>query len=231
MDSITRIGTERHWAGRMNLHVDTLPYAQLSFSLSGEDAVLAQHFKRRIHNNKPGIYVDLGCAMPVQISNTYLFYCHGWRGVCVDLNPKHAPYWASARPEDAFVNAVVSNETTTAHIFEHASNEGMLRIGTSEMPPSPEFRHVGQATPLSLADILAAKLKPGTVVDFFSIDVEGAELSVLKSNDWNRWKPAVILVECEGYSPSEQEPEAIAYLRTLGYSVSGNIGANVFLSL
>ncbi len=231
MDSITRIGTERHWAGHMNLHVDTLPYAQLSFSLSGEDAVLAQYFKRRIRSNKPGIYVDIGCAMPVQISNTYWFYCHGWRGVCVDLNPKHAPYWASARPEDAFVNAVVSDETVTTHIFEHTSNEGMLRIGTTETPPSAEFLRVGQAEPIRLADILAAKLKPGTTVDFFSIDVEGAELSVLKSNDWSRWKPAIILVECEDYSPTGPEPEAISYLRTLGYSVSANIGLNVFLSL
>ena len=36
---------------------------------------------------------------------------------------------------------------------------------------------------------------PDQPIDFFSIDVEGLDLSVLKSNNWNRYRPTYILAE------------------------------------
>ena len=175
MDSIARIGTQHHWAGHQKVHLDALPFAQLSFSLAGEDVVLAHHFKKRIKKNQPGIYVDIGCAMPVQISNTYLFYCYGWRGICIDLNSKHTMSWASARPEDSFINASVSDKPGDAYVFAHTSNEGMARIAFSSDLPGPDCTLAGRAPTVRLSDILAAKLKPGIAaklkpgieVDFF----------------------------------------------------------------
>jgi hypothetical protein len=32
-------------------------------------------------------------------------------------------------------------------------------------------------------------------IDFLSIDVEGADLEVLQTNDWNKYVPKVILIE------------------------------------
>lgn len=34
--------------------------------------------------NKPGIYLDIGCRLPVKHSNTYLLEQRGWGGVCID---------------------------------------------------------------------------------------------------------------------------------------------------
>lgn len=48
----------------------------------------------------------------------------------------------------------------------------------------------------SLEEILHKYLPAGQVIDFLTIDVEGFELEVLKSNDWKLFKPEYVVVEC-----------------------------------
>jgi len=47
-----------------------------------------------------------------------------------------------------------------------------------------------------LKDILAEHLpKDQNTIDFLSVDVEGYDLPVLESNNWNTYRPKVVLVE------------------------------------
>jgi len=55
------------------MHENSLKYANLYFSRDGEDAALQSVFKRRIHDQRPGVYVDIGCLHPMASSNTYFF--------------------------------------------------------------------------------------------------------------------------------------------------------------
>ena len=59
------------------------------------------------------------------------------------------------------------------------------------------------------------------VVDFLSLDVEGAELSVLKSVDWDRRHFVVMLIE-NNYGTSEVEQ----FLRTKGYRKAETLGCD-----
>ena len=54
-----------------------------------------------------------------------------------------------------------------------------------------------------LAAVLAEHLAPGTVIDLLTIDAEGWDLRVLRSNDWARFRPTVVLVESGGDSLEE----------------------------
>ena len=38
-------------------------------------------------------------------------------------------------------------------------------------------------------------IRDSTHIDFLSIDVEGLDFAVLKSNDWARFRPTLVLVE------------------------------------
>lgn len=53
---------------------------------------------------------------------------------------------------------------------------------------------------------------PTTHVHLLSVDVEDAYLDVLRSNDWDSYRPTVVIVEEDNDSPSD-------YLRSLGYQV------------
>ena len=66
---------ERWWQLRGLLHG--------SFSQHGEDRLLLEYF-----HGKPGTYVDVGANYPVKISNTYLLYRNGWRGLTVEPIPR-----------------------------------------------------------------------------------------------------------------------------------------------
>jgi hypothetical protein len=47
----------------------------------------------------------------------------------------------------------------------------------------------------SLKSILDEYLPSGTEIDLLSVDAEGVDEMVLLSNDWNRYRPKVIIVE------------------------------------
>ena len=52
---------------------------------------------------------------------------------------------------------------------------------------------VVKAMPLS--SVLDIHLPRGKSIDFLDVDVEGADLEVLKSNDWDKYRPRYIMVE------------------------------------
>ena len=51
-----------------------------------------------------------------------------------------------------------------------------------------------------LSKLLEEYLPAGTHIDFMSIDVEGYDLEVLKSNDWRRFRPECVLVEAYNFN-------------------------------
>ena len=48
-----------------------------SYAWAGEDAIAFSLLR-----GATGSYVDVGAHLPMRASNTYLFYEHGWSGVC-----------------------------------------------------------------------------------------------------------------------------------------------------
>jgi hypothetical protein len=71
-------------------------------------------------------------------------------------------------------------------------------------------------------------------LDFFDIDVEGFDLEVLKTNDWELYRPRFILIETDLEIKEDINSEIVKYLESLGYNliaksiISGNLG-NLFL--
>ena len=60
-------------------------------------------------------------------------------------------------------------------------------------------------------------------VNLFSLDVEGAELVVLKTIDWSSTKFDVLLVELDGKNGTKDD-EVRALLRARGYTRVGRTG-------
>ncbi len=61
----------------------------------------------------------------------------------------------------------------------------------------------------------------GETVDFCTVDTEGMDLKVLKSNDWTKYRPRVLCVEAvvvAGSAADVKEEETVAnFLSTVGY--------------
>ncbi|WP_199906121.1 FkbM family methyltransferase [Campylobacter concisus] len=67
-------------------------------------------------------------------------------------------------------------------------------------------------------------------IDFLSVDVEGLDLMVLRSNNFEKYKPKIVLIEILGNSFSEIENNKIAdHLNQYGYSIFTETINTVFL--
>jgi hypothetical protein len=80
-----------------------------------------------------------------------------------------------------------------------------------------------------LADVLNKNLAFGRHIDLLTIDVEGLDIDVLKSNDWKKYRPKVILIESDIYSNLNiLENETFCFLISKNYCLDYISGVSLF---
>lgn len=198
----------------------------ISFSKSGEDMQLKQLLKFK----KKGVYVDIGCWDPVKASNSYYFYLRGWKGICIDPNPKMKELYAKKRKSDIFINKAVGlgNETLTYYMLEEAlSSMNTLDYSfIKQHDLDSKIVDKKQIQTVSLKSILEKHLEEGEIIDFLDIDVEGFDLEVLQSNDWNKFRPKIILVESDMDLKNDLQSKITKYLDEREYRPIGKMLIN-----
>jgi FkbM family methyltransferase len=193
---------------------------QESYAQEGEDLVLARIFNAK----KDGFYVDVGAHHPIRFSNTYLLYLRGWRGLNIDAVPNSMEEFRRVRPRDINVECLVSSsdESQTFYVLSEPAlstvSEKLARQRSCEDPSHSITRTIA-LTPRRLASILDEFLPPGQMIDLLNVDVEGLDLEVLQSNDWTRYRPAVVLAEVLATTPTDQD-DIVRYLREKGYRMT-----------
>ena len=72
----------------------------------------------------------------------------------------------------------------------------------------------------TLASVLREYVPKGQGIDFLSIDVEGHDLEVLQSMDWEEFRPELVLVEQELSALDELSSSKItSFMKSVGYDV------------
>lgn len=193
-----------------------------SFAQEGEDLVLSRLFES-LH---PGqrFYVDVGAHHPFRFSNTMHFYLAGWRGINIEPNPALSLLFTKYRPRDINLCAGVSDCSGTLKYWKF--NEPALNTFDSETMEKILREHReyvlngSEEIPVfTLAEILDRHMPAGTGIDFLSVDVEGFDLKVLKSNNWPKYRPKVVLFEDRGLTLDGLSSSAgHQYLTSLGYT-------------
>ncbi len=207
-------------------------YAYSSFAQLGEDMILNGYF----HDKKTGFYVDVGASHPYIYSNTYKFYLKGWKGINIDANPGTKKIFDALRPKDINIESGVSLTPGEMDFYTFENNVfNTLDRQTAELHCKEHLisiREVVKIKTRTLADILDACLPPAQKIDFMSIDVEGLDMEVLMSNNWEKYKPEVLAVECIYQDNDDiREMETAVYLKKLGYSFFANTINTFFFSL
>ena len=194
-------------------------YINVSFSRSGDDIQLM----KLINNNSSGVYVDIGSWHPVKASNTYFFYLRNWRGICIDPNPTLALSYKKLRPKDTFINAGIGNSDKQLDyfMFEESSMNTFSQNFINDNNLQSKIVKKIQVPIFSLKEVLDKNLKKGERLDFFDVDVEGFDLEVLKTNDWDLYRPKVIVVESDGSIKNDVISEIVKYLETKNYKLIG----------
>lgn len=190
-----------------------------SYSQEGEDLIL----KRIFDGKSSGFFVDVGAHHPIRFSNTYLFYKLGWRGVNIDAMPKSMIPFCAQRPGDINLEYPISEdeEILDFFIFNEPALNTFSKSFAEEKNGFKNFKILNKIKlRTSRLDFLLEKfLPPQTKIDFLNIDVEGFDLKVLKSNNWNKYRPSIILVESQSkFIDDIMESEVYFYLKEREYN-------------
>lgn len=206
---------------------DVKAVAQLCYSQEGESLILDRLFD----SQDTGFYVDIGAHHPKRFSNTYALYKRGWRGINIDPTPGLRELFKAARPEDVFMEAAVLS-TEDAHNFymfaEPALNTFSKDLAEEYQQAGYKLAEVRPIKPRKLSSVLE-ECKVGQPIDLMSIDVEGHELDVLQSNDWQEYRPRVLLVEIIDFDLSRPEASPVhTFLLERGYALFAKTYNTVF---
>lgn len=58
-------------------------------------------------------------------------------------------------------------------------------------------------------------------IDFLSIDCEGLDFEILKSNDWTKYRPNIVCMETHDQLSNDLNADATKFMNSVGYELQG----------
>lgn len=196
------------------------------YSQDGQDKFLIENLFKNKNN---GFYVDIGANDGVSLSNTKVLEDIGWEGICVEPLPNSFEKLVNSRKCKSF-NVAINNDNSEIEFLKIDGYSEML----SGILENYDKRHLeridrelvrfgGKKEVIKIKGIKFSDLITEKNIDYVSIDVEGSELNILKSIDFNFHNIKCISVE-NNYGTKEVEE----YLNGFGFKYLTNIGADNF---
>lgn len=156
-----------------------------------------------------GTYMEMGALDGVKMSNTHFFhYCPAmgqWKGLLVELGPNnYAKLKLNRKEELAVVNAAVCGEAKTLHYVERDNVGGIWEFAAEgfkqEWWPGMTLADMTPVECKPLQDIIRDNVRLPFFADFFSLDIEGAELMALQSLDFDSVSFGILVVEADDHN-------------------------------
>jgi len=173
------------------------------YSDSGQDLVVIRKL------GKSGFFVDVG-AGEINGSNTMLLEEIGWSGLCIEPHPRNSEIIRTNRSclldtsivasIEEEVDFVIQERDVVEGVRHHASygGSGIIKHMAKDHLNNHVIRLLGgrivTVRTRKLENILDQYSCPN-VIDFLDIDVEGAQLDVIKDFPFNRYKFKIINIE------------------------------------
>jgi FkbM family methyltransferase len=176
-------------------------------------------------------YLDIGAHHPTWLSNTYHFYEKGCCGVLVEADPGLADELRRVRPRDTVLNVGVGSEGGEADFYMmSAPTLNTFSRKAAEHSQSVSSHRIERVVRLPLLGVNEiVERYYSTCPNFVSIDVEGMDLEIVRTFDFNRFRPEVFCVETTTYAEDRTEqkvPEIIRWMEGKDYFVYGDTHIN-----
>jgi FkbM family methyltransferase len=212
------------WTGYLS-YVFSKKY-KCTYSQNGEDIII-DSAARMLHIQTPS-YLDIGTNHPIYNNNTYRFYKKGSYGVLVEPDPQLFKVIQRTRQRDICLNVGTgpSDEKSasyyimTSHQLSTFKKDQAEDMAATNNYGKQRIEEIIQVPLVAINSIMETYFPDG--VDILSIDTEGYDLEILRSLDFNKYKPQIMCVETLRFDENgkEQKQRAIIdYLLGRGYKV------------
>jgi FkbM family methyltransferase len=194
--------------------------SKLSFSQCGEDLILQHLFM--VLNIQRVSYLDIGAHHPTHLSNTYLFYRQGGRGVCIEPDPALFREFPKRRPRDTHLNCGVGIKPGKADFFVMSSST----LSTFSKAEAERYQSYGRQRVMKTIKIRLETINEiirqhfDQTPNLVSLDVEGLDYLILQNFDFKKYRPEVFCLETLSYTEDKTErklTEIIELMHANGY--------------
>ena len=163
-----------------------------SYAMDNEDTAILDYFK----DKKNGFYVDIGCYHPIHRNNTYLLHMQNWSGINVDTSQFSIDLFDYMRPKDLNYHCAISDKNENIKLFYQKE---LSQLSTTEKSQAEKVFQGNikqkEINAFTLDEILSRGKYKNSKIDFLDIDVEGADLKVLRGLSFEKFKPELVCVE------------------------------------
>lgn len=191
----------------------------------GQDAWVAEclNFKRT------GYFLDFGAFDGKTISNTYALEKDlGWKGICVEPNPRYYPQVCECR------NVICVNVAlwrTSREQLRFVDAHGLSAIESFKSGDINSDRRAQATKSVIEVDTLnpnelLERFNAPKLIDYLTLDVEGAEFDILSALDLKTYHIALMTIEHNHDTPRQQQIRD--YLAQFGYEVVQNRNDDFF---
>ena len=176
----------------------------------GEEKLILNLFDQ----NYIGNFVDLGCYHPTKYNNTFQMYKNGWRGINIDLNPLSIELFNFLRPKDINLNMAISDkkEETEYYFIDDFNTQNTL--DQNHLNFLKEHHNV-KDNEINKKKIVTDKLENILIkyklnrIDFMNIDIEGHEIKIIQSLDFDKFFIKVLCIEMIDHNEKSKEKNNI----------------------
>ena len=160
--------------------------------MDGEDLFIAKYFK----NKQSGFYIDVGCYHPIHRNNTHLLHMQNWSGINIDTSQFSIDIFNYMRPKDLNYHCAISDKNENIKLFYQKE---LSQLSTTE---EEQAKKVFQGSinekeikAFTLDEILSRDKYENYKIDLLDIDVEGADLKVIKGLSFDKFQPELVCIE------------------------------------
>jgi len=122
-------------------------------------------------------------------------------------------------------------QVLTYYVFNEPALNGFSKELSAQRDGKGGYRIIDEIKieTSTLTEVLDTYLPEDIEIDFLSVDVEGLDFQVLKSNNWNKYKPKVVLVESLDFSfHNLDNSEIYRFLVAKGYHLAAKTVNTLF---
>jgi len=198
----------------------------VTYSQFGEDRILTWLLAGDVH---AGSYMEIGAYDPIMLSNTYGLYCKGWRGTTVEPDPRRAARFRAFRSGDMHLELGVVPEPGASiryYCFERDTHN-TFDIEMAERYKQEGMRLVEECVipTISMVQLMERHYQQFGSLEVLSIDVEGLDDALLRANDWQSYRPKILIFECHEMTPRNVASHPVnLYLEERGYFAVATCG-------
>lgn len=168
------------------------------YSQFEQDKFLHENFFK---NKFDGFFIDIGAHDGITGNNTYFFEKLGWSGVCIEPIPNVFNKLKNNR-KCVVIEAALSESTGVEDFLVLDGYTEMLSGIVKNYDPRHLYRIEselismgGKKQIISCKTIKIDDLKLPNIIDYVSIDVEGSELKILQTIDFNKYQINFMSIE------------------------------------